>query len=222
MRWILWISLLTESYSFGWNLLARCHPDAFRAPRTTLLSSTATNNAEGDCTQIIRILYETDSILAIEKPEGVSHHDGEQEQGILTLVRQCQNDGSIEYSGRIFGVHRLDRVTSGILLLAKNQDTASKLTAAFRDGHVVKYYVGVSSKKPRKKQGWVRGNMERGRRKSWYLTRGGEKGSTYAIMEPNPVSTSYSIDFEVGARVEAFFAICFSERQTSVHHNAMI
>jgi 23S rRNA-/tRNA-specific pseudouridylate synthase len=73
---------------------------------------------------------------------------------------------------RLYGVHRLDRVTSGILILAKDPHTAGLLQRAFQRGHIVKYYVGLSpNKATRQKQGWVQGYMVRGRRKSWYLVR---------------------------------------------------
>jgi 23S rRNA-/tRNA-specific pseudouridylate synthase len=122
----------------------------------------------------ISVVYESDRMLAIDKPHDIPHHDGggKNDLGILSVLRQAQSRGDLEYQGRLYGVHRLDRVTSGILLLAKDAEMASVLTKAFREGNVTKYYVGISNKKrTKKKQGWVKGNMVRGRRKAWYLTR---------------------------------------------------
>jgi tRNA pseudouridine32 synthase / 23S rRNA pseudouridine746 synthase len=118
------------------------------------------------------ILYESDRVLAICKPEGISYHDDDQiGSGILSLLRKHQSDGRITYSGRLYGVHRLDQVTSGILLMAKDSTTAGELSAQFREGKVTKYYCGLSAKKPStKKQGWIQGNMVKSRRKSWMLT----------------------------------------------------
>eukprot|EP01083_Nonionella_stella_P242396 845543_1 len=77
--------------------------------------------------------------------------------GILSIVRQQQKEGKISYEGRIYGVHRLDKVTSGILLLAKSSEIAKLLSEAFRDKTVTKYYIALSNKKPKKKkQGWVK------------------------------------------------------------------
>ena len=122
----------------------------------------------------IPIIFENDHCLAIHKPAGIAHHSTMHESGILATIRQAQEEGSFPYLGRIYGVHRLDRVTSGILLLAKDAEAASELTVAFRKNLVVKYYTGLSRHKAtqkKKKQGWVQGSMVRGRRKSWYLTR---------------------------------------------------
>jgi 23S rRNA-/tRNA-specific pseudouridylate synthase len=119
------------------------------------------------------VLYESGRVIAVCKPEGVSHHDdGNVDSGIVSLIRSHQASGEIEYQGRIYGVHRLDRVTSGILLFAKDPTTAGILSTKFRNGEITKYYCGISGKKPvKRKQGWVQGNMVKGRRKSWLLTR---------------------------------------------------
>jgi tRNA pseudouridine32 synthase / 23S rRNA pseudouridine746 synthase len=140
-----------------------------------------------------KILYESDRILVIDKPHGISHHSshpiaeddgvdgGKTIPGILALLREQQAIGRLNYRGRLYGVHRLDQVTSGILVLAKDQEMTRDLTRAFRNGNVIKYYTGISMAKAKKKQGWVKGCMVRGRRKSWYLTRERDDGSNYAV-----------------------------------------
>lgn len=124
----------------------------------------------------IPIRYETEALLVCDKPEGIAHHDktGGIESdspitsGVLSLLRQ-------EYprlQDQLYGVHRLDQVTSGLLVIAKQPAMARCLTQAFTDRHVVKYYTGLSARAPKKKkQGWVNGYLRRGRRKSWYLTK---------------------------------------------------
>ncbi|CAB9519214.1 RNA pseudouridine synthase HI_0042 [Seminavis robusta] len=126
-----------------------------------------------------QVLFESERVLAINKPTDVAHHNNPEtgELGIITRLRQFYNNSSDE-NPRLYGVHRLDRVTTGILLLAKDAEMAGILSGAFRDNHVTKLYVGISSKKPKKKkQGWVRGEMVRGRRKSWYLQKETTTGS---------------------------------------------
>jgi len=118
------------------------------------------------------VLFESDRILAIDKPAGIAHHNDEEagELGIVSLLREYYQRTRGDDASRLYGVHRLDRVTSGILLFAKDQQMAGILSKQFRENQVIKYYTGISNKKPKKKkQGWVKGNMVRGRRKSWYL-----------------------------------------------------
>lgn len=112
-----------------------------------------------------KILYESENILAIDKPPHISHHDDDESQGIVSLVRE-----HYQIETRLFGVHRLDKETSGILLFAKSKEVASELSNKFRNKNVKKYYLALSNKKPKKKkQGWVRGDMMRSRRKAWKL-----------------------------------------------------
>ena len=117
------------------------------------------------------ILYESDNVLAINKPPHIPHHNSEQEIGIISHIRTLQQKDLFPYQGRLYGVHRLDRCTSGILLFAKNKETAISLSNAFRDKQVTKYYLALTGKKPKKKkQGWVKGGMVPSRRGTWKLT----------------------------------------------------
>jgi tRNA pseudouridine32 synthase/23S rRNA pseudouridine746 synthase len=125
----------------------------------------------------IPIIYESERMLVLNKPPGIAHHDDEQGPGIVTLVREQQGQ-------RVWGVHRLDRVTSGILLMAKDEGMAQALTRAFANGEISKLYLGISAKKPtKKKQGLVQGRMVRSRDKSWKLTRNTSATATTTSME---------------------------------------
>jgi tRNA pseudouridine32 synthase / 23S rRNA pseudouridine746 synthase len=119
----------------------------------------------------IPVLFETDRILIVNKPHGVSHHNDDNvdgSHGILHLLRQQRS----EKNERLWGVHRLDKVTSGILVFAKDQEMASALSRKFAQGKIRKIYFGISAKKPKKKkQGWVIGGMKRSRSETWMLTR---------------------------------------------------
>lgn len=147
-------------------------PLLHRRKRQDVLPSFSASSIS-DCDDI-PILFETDRLLVVNKPSGIPHHDDNDQNnpGMVTRLRLSQQQ-------RLYGVHRLDRVTSGILLLAKDAEMAAELSKAFREGAVSKYYVGVSGKKPsKKKQGLVQGYMERSRQKSWILTRGDPSKST--------------------------------------------
>ena len=128
-------------------------------------------NDDGDIP--IQILYESENVIAINKPPIIQHHNDNVTMGVLTYIRHLQNSDSEQrfpYQGRIYGVHRLDRETSGILLLAKTRQVAISMTKAFRENSVTKFYLALSSKKvKKKKQGWVKGDMVRARRGAWKL-----------------------------------------------------
>ncbi|MGR5488912.1 pseudouridine synthase, partial [Vibrio alfacsensis] len=66
-------------------------------------------------------------------------------------------------------VHRLDKMTSGLLILAKRAEVAAQFSRLFEQRDIDKYYLAIGSKKPKKKQGSIIGDMERSRRSSWKL-----------------------------------------------------
>ena len=110
-------------------------------------------------------LFEDESVLAIHKPAGIPFHSDDDAEGIVRLVRKQFNSESL------FPVHRLDRMTSGLMLFAKTPKANESLSRALADKHVEKYYLAVATKKPTKKQGLVKGDMEKSRRGSYKLSR---------------------------------------------------
>ena len=73
-------------------------------------------------------LFENRDILVLNKPAGIAVHGGsELKFGIIEAIRQIYPDQFIEL------VHRLDRETSGCLVLAKNRTTLNTLHQAFRN-----------------------------------------------------------------------------------------
>ncbi len=106
------------------------------------------------------ILFENDSFIVVNKPNGVEFHG---EKGILNSLR-------VHYK-ELYGVHRLDKETSGIILFAKTKEIEKTLKALFQDKKVQKIYIGLSSSKPKKKMGTVKGDIEKSRNGSYKLSR---------------------------------------------------
>lgn len=109
------------------------------------------------------ILFTHDDFLIINKHPNVSVHKDDGDTMLLQEVA-CKTGDS-----QLYLVHRLDKMTSGILLLARHSMAASALSQAFAQRDVSKFYLALGSKKPKKKQGLVSGDMERSRRSSWKL-----------------------------------------------------
>lgn len=93
----------------------------------------------------IKVLYESDSYLVISKPIGIAVHPGadrvsftikdwvvERYRGIEKLAWQTQD--------RVGIVHRLDKDTSGIMILAKTPEALDFFQDQFRNREVEKYY----------------------------------------------------------------------------------
>lgn len=109
------------------------------------------------------ILFTHQDLVIINKHPGVSVHKDDGDTMLLKEVARVTGDS------RLYLVHRLDKMTSGILILARNADAARELSQAFAQRRVEKYYLAIGSKKPKKKQGLVSGDMERSRRSGWKL-----------------------------------------------------
>jgi 23S rRNA pseudouridine1911/1915/1917 synthase len=94
----------------------------------------------------LETLYEDDDVLAINKPAGMIVHAGAgNHKG--TLVNALLGRGqSLSQGGDILRpgiVHRLDKETSGIILVAKNDLAHAKLGEAFRSRKVKKTYIAL-------------------------------------------------------------------------------
>ncbi|PIS20713.1 RluA family pseudouridine synthase [candidate division WWE3 bacterium CG08_land_8_20_14_0_20_43_13] len=97
----------------------------------------------------IKIVYEDDFLVAIEKPAGMvvnkssSWHQETVQDWMLALYPNIFSslDPESELARRYGLVHRLDKDTSGILLLAKDEDTLIKLLFLFKHRLVVKEYI---------------------------------------------------------------------------------
>lgn len=117
---------------------------------------------------VVELLACTPQAAVVCKPAGVPFHRDPETgtDGVMQLVRR-QHAGL----GLLYPVHRLDAVTSGALILARTPAAAARIVTEFRARRVAKYYVGLSDRKPSRKMGTVRGDMQRGRRGGWMLTR---------------------------------------------------
>ncbi|WP_228445300.1 TIGR01621 family pseudouridine synthase [Thalassotalea sp. HSM 43] len=114
----------------------------------------------------IDIVFEHADFLLINKPADSNFHDeGALGQGVFNQVKKQCN------LAELYPVHRLDKMTSGLLLFAKTSDAASQFGQLFSKRRIDKYYLAISKIKPKKKQGLIQGDMEKSRRGSFKLLR---------------------------------------------------
>jgi tRNA pseudouridine65 synthase len=86
----------------------------------------------------LSVLYQDDDLLVVDKPSGLVVHRGwaRDEQVVMTMARTLA-------SRHVYPVHRLDRGTSGVLLLALTAAAAGALGEAFESGRVRKRYLAL-------------------------------------------------------------------------------
>lgn len=117
---------------------------------------------------MIEIVFQNEHFVLVNKPAGLGFHmegvsEAEKVPGLVVLL-QTQLDGET-----LFPVHRLDKMTSGLVLFALNKTTAQVFQRLFEQKEIEKYYLAIASEKPKKKQGWVKGDMLSARRGNWKL-----------------------------------------------------
>ena len=115
-----------------------------------------------------KVISDHKEFLVISKDPGVSFHKVGNDEGLHDKIKTDLNLNTL------YSVHRLDKITSGLLIFAKSAGIARELSSKFRNRRVEKYYLAISDRRPRKKQGTIKGDMEKSRRGSWKLTRGNQ------------------------------------------------
>lgn len=108
---------------------------------------------KGDADALRRmILYEDDKVFVFNKPAGLAVQGGSgvarHVDGMLDALRNRKGE-------RPRLVHRLDRDTSGVLVVARTRGAAQKLAAAFRARDTEKIYWALVKGTPRKPEGMI-------------------------------------------------------------------
>jgi 23S rRNA pseudouridine955/2504/2580 synthase len=105
--------------------IRQAEPTEVRAASETMVASVAE-----------AVIFEDKHFLVIDKPSGIASHGGSGvSHGAIELLRAARPHESLEL------VHRLDRDTSGVLVLAKSRAGLTGLQAAIRAGEVTKQYL---------------------------------------------------------------------------------
>ncbi|WP_299439454.1 RluA family pseudouridine synthase [uncultured Rhodospira sp.] len=135
------------------------------------------------------ILHQDDWLIAINKPAGLATQGGTG----LTHHLDAMLDGLKRHPGeeRPRLVHRLDKDTSGVLLLARSAAAARALTQAFRDRATRKVYWALVAGVPKPRAGTIRAALAK---------EGGAKGERMVWTEDDgkPAVTDYQVVDDAG------------------------
>jgi 23S rRNA pseudouridine1911/1915/1917 synthase len=106
----------------------------------------------------LEILFEDDDLLVLNKPAGIVMHPGaghQQHTLVNALLAHCKNLSGIGGRERPGIVHRLDKETSGCLVVAKNDTTHRDLSKQFAARTMQKIYLALVAGVPRKATGVI-------------------------------------------------------------------
>lgn len=105
----------------------------------------------------IRILFEDNHLLVVDKPSGLLTQPTALEADCL--VSRLKKQQGITF---LEPIHRIDRVTSGIVVLAKTSKALSRLMEALRKKTCSKQYIALVEKRPNPPEGMLEDLLEHG------------------------------------------------------------
>ncbi len=152
------------------------------------------------------VLYDDSEILVVNKPAGllsVATPRGEAD----TMFDRALLWASKNRSTRVHLVHRLDRETSGCLILAKSTDSKDMLQRQFKDRTIERIYHAVVFGKPSSESGVQRARVKETKDKRVRLIQEGERGgkeaiTNWSIEQNGPIHTLMRIKIDTGRRAQ--------------------
>lgn len=150
----------------------------------------------------VEILFEDNHLLVINKPAGMlSQADS---SGAPDLLTELKGYIKVKYNkpGNVFLglVHRLDRNTSGLMVVARTSKAASRLSEQFRLHSVEKIYRALVSPPPAKPEGTLESRLTKDNQnlRQTEDEEGGEARLTYRTLRANSKEALLEIELETG------------------------
>ena len=146
----------------------------------------------------MKLIYQDQDIIICIKPPRVLSTD--EPGGVPSLVREALKDPEAD----VRTVHRLDRVVSGLMVLARNAKAASELSCQIREDRFEKEYLAIVHGVPEKADGRLYDLLIRDRaRKMTFVTNEEGKGVqpaslTYKLLRSNNDLSRVRINLETG------------------------
>lgn len=110
-----------------------------------------------DKVSALPVLFEDDHLLVVNKPAGMVVHGGSgHEAGLVEALKVQQGLPDLRLA------HRLDRDTSGVLLMAKNLSSLRQLTQGFREREMQKTYFALVAGHPYPYAGRMQSHLSKG------------------------------------------------------------
>jgi len=143
------------------------------------------------------VIWRDDHIIALNKPPGLATQGGSKQQRHVDGLAEALKFG-LDEKPRL--VHRLDKDTSGVLLLARTRAVAAKLAEAFQSREARKIYWAAVAGTPKPTMGTIR----------YGLVKAGGQGEKMHAVEPDAVAdtpgarratTDYAVISNLGGRL---------------------
>lgn len=154
----------------------------------------------------IPVLYEDNHILVVLKPQNIpAQEDASGDTDLLNILKEYirvkyDKQGNV-YLGL---VHRLDRMTGGIMVFAKSAKSAARLTEAFKNHEVNKSYLAVLCGTPKAKEGVLVNYLKKNPLNNTVyvateVTDGAKRAElSYKVLATTPLTSLVKVDLKTG------------------------
>jgi 23S rRNA pseudouridine1911/1915/1917 synthase len=152
----------------------------------------------------LNILYEDDDLLVVDKPAGLTVHPAPGHPGhtlVNAVLAHFPHLADIGDSLRPGIVHRLDKDTSGVMLVAKNRTAQANLVEQFKSRSVAKAYIVLVKGHLTPESGIIEapiGRDPRNRKKMAVVSQGREARTEYRVMQYLGHYTLLEVGLETG------------------------
>jgi 23S rRNA pseudouridine1911/1915/1917 synthase len=112
----------------------------------------------------LRIAYEDEHLMVVDKPAGLVVHPGSGHAAGTLVHGLLEHDIAGGDAGRPGIVHRLDRDTSGLIVVARSEEAHARLQALIRNRALERHYAALVVGRPRSRSGRIEAPIGRDRR----------------------------------------------------------
>lgn len=153
----------------------------------------------------LEVLFEDQWLLAVHKPAGMVVHGGSGHgAGLIEALKEARGLTDLRLA------HRLDRDTSGVLLMAKNLEALRKLTESFREREMQKSYFAWVKGHPYPYAGRMASRLSKG------ITVGGER-MVIDDEEGKEAITDYQVVMEAGREEFEYALVALNPHSGRTH-----
>jgi 23S rRNA pseudouridine1911/1915/1917 synthase len=137
----------------------------------------------------LRIVYEDGDLVVVDKPPGLVVHPAPGHEGgtLVNALLARYPDLPMDQEGRPGIVHRLDKDTSGLIVVARSEEVRRALQAQFKAGEVLKVYLSLVEGSVEPRNGIIDaaiGRDARNRKRMAVVRTGGRRAVTeYRVLE---------------------------------------
>ncbi len=157
----------------------------------------------------LQIIYEDDVLLVCNKPAGLMvEPDRNNHPNLLQQVKNYLKEKTGDKNPYAQHLHRLDRVTSGIVIFTKQKEHLRNLSEQFAQRQVSKYYLALTDKKQEQKEGIL---------EHWH-----RKEKKKAILVPEGTEYAEKVKLEYTVKQHGNYFLWIIQLHTGKYHQIRV